>query len=353
MLTALALAERGRGWVEPNPLVGAVIVRNGEIVGRGWHAKFGGPHAEVMALAEAGDRAQSATLYVTLEPCNHHGKTPPCVGAIIASGIRHVVTAMLDPFPMVKGAGVKALRNASLDVEIGDGESEARRLNAPYLILVQESRPYVHLKWAMSLDGKLATRTGDSKWISGQESRQIVHELRGRMDAIIVGSGTVAADDPLLTARPAGPRVPARIVLSSNGNISQQCRLLQTAGVAPVIIATKQQRQVPGIETMALPELAGRPSIAALLEELGRRRMTNVLVEGGSRVFAAFADAGLVDEAHVFIAPKLIGGESAMSPLAGRGCDRLENASCFTRTDIRKVGDDTYIQAVVEQKTGN
>src|SRR5262245_49314226 len=201
MRRALELAERGRGHVEPNPLVGAVVVKGGRVVGEGWHQRFGQAHAEVNALAAAGEAARGATLYVTLEPCCHHGKTPPCTDAVRAAGVARVVAALGDPFPQVAGRGAAVLRAAGVTVELGPCAAEARRQNAPYLTLVTRGRPYVHAKWAMTLDGKIATAAGQSKWISGPESRHRVHELRGRMDAILVGAATVRADDPLLTAR--------------------------------------------------------------------------------------------------------------------------------------------------------
>src|SRR5713226_4734415 len=205
MSRAFDLAERGRGYVEPNPLVGAVVVRAEQVVGEGWHQRYGEAHAEINALAAAGEAARGATLYVTLEPCCHHGKTPPCTDAVLRAGIRRVVAAMTDPFPQVAGQGAALLRAAGVAVDIGTAEAEARRLNAPYLKLLATGRPYVHAKWAMTLDGKIATRTGDSKWISSEASRKPVHKLRGRMDAVIVGIGTALAEDPRLTARPPGP----------------------------------------------------------------------------------------------------------------------------------------------------
>ena len=211
MRRALTLAEKGRGHVEPNPLVGAVVVRDGKSVGEGCHEKFGHAHAEVNALRQAGDAAKRATLYVTLEPCCHHGKTPPCTDAVIKAGITRVVAAMEDPFPQVAGQGASILRAAGIAVDCGVCAKEAQRQNAPYFKLLRIGRPYVHAKWAMSLDGKIATKTGDSKWISNESSRLRFHELRGRMDGILVGIGTALADDPLLTARPAGPRVAHRI----------------------------------------------------------------------------------------------------------------------------------------------
>ena len=206
MTRALELAERGRGYVEPNPLVGAVVVRDGEVVGEGWHAKYGQAHAEVNALAAAGEAAKRRTLYVTLEPCCHHGKTPPCTDAILHAGIRRVVVAMFDPYPAVAGQGARLLEKSGLLVEIGMEREKSRRLNAPYLKLVTTGKPYVHAKWAMTLDGKIATYTGESKWISNKQAQERVHALRGRMDAVVAGIGTVLADDPLLTTRPPGPR---------------------------------------------------------------------------------------------------------------------------------------------------
>lgn len=342
MRRALELAERGRGFVEPNPLVGAVVVRDGQVIGEGWHERFGQAHAEVHALAAAGDRARGATLYVTLEPCCHHGKTPPCTDAIARAGIRRVVAAMQDPFPHVGGQGFALLRAGSV-VAVGLCEPEARRLNAPYLKLLATGLPYVHAKWAMSLDGKICTRTGDSQWISGEESRRKVHELRGRMDAIIVGIGTALADDPLLTARPPGPRTPARIVLDTHGRLPATSRLLQTAAEAPVIVATgpaPARVGVPGIEVLPLPLHGNHVSVLALLAELGRRRMTNVLIEGGAEVLGSFHDADAIDEAHVFMAPCLIGGAGAKQPLAGRGIDLLASAQRFDDWQMERVGQD-------------
>jgi diaminohydroxyphosphoribosylaminopyrimidine deaminase / 5-amino-6-(5-phosphoribosylamino)uracil reductase len=345
---ALELAERGRGSVEPNPLVAAVIVRDGTIVGEGWHQRFGGPHAEVHALDEAGDATRGATLYVTLEPCCHHGKTPPCTDAVIRAGITRVVAAMRDPFPEVAGKGIERLRAAGVEVEVGPCEAEARRINRPYLTLVTLGRPYVHAKWAMTLDGKIASAGGDSKWISGEAARARVHELRGRMDAILVGAGTVRADDPLLTARPPGPRTPARIVLSSRGDLPRDCRLLRTLDQAPVVVATlpgagRNLRSV-GCEVIELSEERGLPSVSALLAELGRRRMTNVLVEGGSHLFGSLIERFLVDEFHVFIAPRVLGGAGALSPVGGVGFAILKNSWPLAHLDVEQIGADLYVR---------
>lgn len=345
MKRALELAERGRGFVEPNPLVGAVIVRDGAVVGEGWHERFGGPHAEINAFAAAGNRAAGGTLFVSLEPCCHHGKTPPCTDAITKAGIRRVVAAMGDPFPDVSGQGFAALQAAGIDMQSGWLAAEAELLNAPYLTLLSRKRPYVHTKWAMSLDGRIATRTGESKWITGRAARQRGHELRGRMDAIIVGAGTVRADNPRLTARPPGPRTPTRIVLSTDGALSNDCQVFSTNGEGPVALAVPEDCSATmpvGVERIALPALDGRPSAAALLAELGRRRMTNVLVEGGAETLGSFFSAGLMDEVHVFIAPVVIGGEAARGPVGGAGIDDLMSAYRFDRAGFETIGDDLY-----------
>jgi diaminohydroxyphosphoribosylaminopyrimidine deaminase/5-amino-6-(5-phosphoribosylamino)uracil reductase len=306
---ALAFAARGRGAVEPNPMVGAVVLdAAGQVVGEGWHERYGGPHAEVYALTAAGERAKGGTLVVTLEPCCHFGKTPPCTEAVIRSGVSRVVVGMSDPFPKVAGGGIAALRAAGIEVITGVGQEYAERLNAPYLKLLRTGWPWVIQKWAMTLDGKMATHAGDSKWISSEASRKLVHELRGRVDAVIVGGNTVRVDDPLLTARPPGPRTPTRIVISASGNLPADCQLVRTAKESPVLVATT----VPGAARLSAWSAAGAEihiveTLPALFDELGRRRMTNVLVEGGAKLHAALTDAGLGDEVMAFVAPKLVG----------------------------------------------
>jgi diaminohydroxyphosphoribosylaminopyrimidine deaminase/5-amino-6-(5-phosphoribosylamino)uracil reductase len=344
MRHALALAERGRGFVEPNPMVGAVVLdAAGQLAGEGWHQKFGGPHAEVFALAAAGERARGGTLVVTLEPCCHHGKTPPCTDAVLKAGIARVVAAMADPFPKVAGGGLTILRNAGLEVSIGLCEAEAVALNAPYLKLLRTGRPWVHAKWAMSLDGRIATRTGDSKWISGEESRRRVHELRGRMDAILVGRGTVVADDPLLTARPAGPRVAARVVVSASGELPDRCQLRATARDVPVIVYTANAERLAGWSAEGAEVIAFRSlSLDAVLTDLGRRRFTNVLIEGGAGLLGSALDANAADEFHVFIAPKLIGGRAAPSPVGGTGAATMAGALALDRVTFETSGADVY-----------
>lgn len=348
MRHALALAARGLGAVEPNPMVGSlVLTADGQLAGQGFHEKFGGPHAEVNTLINAGEAAHGGTLYVTLEPCCHVGKTPPCTEAVLRSGVRRVVVAMPDPYPKVAGGGLAILRQAGLEVTVGDCEAEARRLNAPYLKLLERGQPWVIAKWAMTLDGKIATRTGDSKWISGEESRRRVHELRGRVDAILVGSGTVRVDDPLLTARPPGPRTATRIVVSAAGNLPITCQLLATAKETPVLVFTTEGKRATlgawldaGAEVVELPV-----GIENVLRELGRRRMTNILVEGGAGLLGSFLDAKAIDEAWVFVAPKLVGGTAAPTPIGGTGVAKIAESIRAAESHVEQLGDDVLLTA--------
>lgn len=355
MARALELAALGRGGAEPNPLVGCVIARGAELIGEGYHKKFGGPHAEIEALRVAGERARGATAYVTLEPCCHFGKTPPCTQSLIAAGVARVVAAMRDPFPKVAGGGIAELRTAGIDVEVGLLEAEALRLNAPYLKLLATGRPWIIAKWAMTLDGKIAAHSGDSRWISGEASREIVHGLRGRVDAIIVGAGTAKADDPQLTARGAGSAAPARtavrIVVDDRASLDLECKLATTAREIPVVVAAaanaspiyiSQLRDV-GCEVLLLDGATRRERLLALLDELGRRRLTNILVEGGSSLLGELFDAGQIDEAAVFIAPKLIGGRDAPSPIGGTGFTRMAEALELESPTKMFVGDDVFI----------
>jgi diaminohydroxyphosphoribosylaminopyrimidine deaminase/5-amino-6-(5-phosphoribosylamino)uracil reductase len=356
MRLALAEAELGRGRVEPNPLVGAVVVRDGRCLGSGHHERFGGPHAEVVALERAGERAVGATLYVTLEPCCHQGKTPPCTRAILAAGIKRVVAAMHDPFPKVNGKGLTLLEAAGLAVECGYEEEPARRLNAPYLKRVTTGLPYVTAKWAMTLDGKTAVKTGDSRWISSESSRQLVHELRGRMDAIVVGVSTIVADDPLLTARPAGPRTATRVVLDSEAQLGLSSRLVQTAALFPVLVAVTGSAdpvrctnlREHGCEVVVFPG-SPRIPIVPLLGELSRRSMTNVLVEGGGTVLGSFLDEHQVDALDVFIAPIVEGGNHANTAVRGIGCQAMSDALRLGQLEITQVGDDLRVRGCVDQ----
>jgi diaminohydroxyphosphoribosylaminopyrimidine deaminase/5-amino-6-(5-phosphoribosylamino)uracil reductase len=356
MRLALAEAAQGRGAVEPNPMVGAAVVREGRLVGLGHHERFGGPHAEVLALRQAGAAARGATLYVTLEPCCHVGKTPPCTEAILAAGVARVCVAMRDPFPQVDGGGLAILESAGLAVTVGCEAAAARELNAPYLKRVTTGRPFITAKWAMTLDGKTATAAGDSRWISSEPSRLLVHKLRGRMDAIVIGIGTVEADDPMLTARPPGPRSPVRIVLDSAARLPISSRLAQTTREAPVLVAVTERAPLSrrealarlGCEVIAFPG-SGSVPIVALLDELGRRGMTNILVEGGGRVLGSFLDAGQVDAVDVFIAPIVEGGDHPCTAARGRGHALMREARRLRRPEVTQVGGDVRIRGSIPQ----
>lgn len=350
MTRALELASRGEGCVEPNPMVGAVVVRDREIVGQGWHQQYGGPHAEVNALAAAGARAHGATLYVTLEPCCHTGKTPPCSQAVIDAGVARVVAATGDPFPKVAGGGIAQLREAGIDCQVGVMEREAKELLAPYLKLIFKGRPWVIAKWAMTLDGKIATRTGSSKWITGGRSRAVVHELRGRMDAIVVGARTVLADDPLLTARPAGPRTATRIVL---GDVPADSQLARTTGEAPLLVVRSRKPKSgeynwlcdAGGELLVVEAADRLGQIEQLLDELGQRKMTNVLFEGGGQVLGSLFDSDSVDEVHAFVAPKVVGGDNAPSPVAGLGVSDIASAMPLHVIKTHQLDGDLHVKA--------
>lgn len=356
MERALDLARRGEGLVEPNPMVGAVVLSSsGATLGEGWHARFGGPHAEVAALAAAGEAARGETLVVTLEPCCHQGKTPPCTEAVLAAGIRRVVIAAGDPAPHASGRGVARLRTAGVEVVEGVAEDEAKKLIAPFAMLTVQQRPWVIGKWAMSLDGHVATATRESRWISGEASRRVVHTLRGRVDAIAVGIGTAVADDPLLTARPPGLRVPLRVVLDSRARLPLSSRLVATAGEFPTLVAvgpaadvvTIEQLRAAGCDVWQSMACEASDRLAELLAELGRRQLTNLLVEGGPTLLGSLFDADLVDEVHAFVAPKIIGGQAAAAAVAGRGIVSMQNAPRLSIESIESLGDDCFLRGRV------
>lgn len=353
MQYALELAARGVGFVEPNPPVGAVLVdEERRLLGEGWHQRYGGSHAEVFALQQAGEAARGSTLFVTLEPCCHQGKTPPCTRALLSAGVSRVIAAVSDPSPHCAGAGFRELQNAGVDVQVGLLEHSARRLLAPFFKWTTTGLPWVHAKWAMTCDGKLATFTGHSTWISGTASRTIVHQLRGRVDAIVVGLGTVLADDPLLTARPPGPRTPTRIVLDRQARLPAGSRLVCTARDVPTLCVTSPQApaervaslQAAGVEVLALDVGVEEAAVwQPLLRELGRRRMMHVLIEGGSAVLGSAWDAQVIDEWHVFVAPKLAGGASARTPLGGKGREQISAEPDLVDFEWHIVGDDAYL----------
>ncbi len=352
MAQALELAQQGQGSVEPNPMVGCILVREGAVVGRGYHQRFGGPHAEVEALRDVGvDNASGVDAYVTLEPCCHHGKTGPCTQALIDAKVARVFIGCEDPNPSVAGEGIAALRQAGIDVVTGVLEEHARRLIAPFAKLIKARRPWVIAKWAMTLDGKIASATGSSKWISGESSRALVHQLRGRVDAILVGRRTAALDDPLLTARPAGPRVATRVVLDSTASLPTESKLVQSIDQAPLLVAATDQASAEqrrsledgGVEVLTLGGEQRGDQLTALLEELGKRQLTNLLVEGGSEVLGSLLDLRAIDEVHVFIAPKVLGGAGAPSPIGGAGIDDMTEALSLCEVQIRQLGEDVHV----------
>jgi diaminohydroxyphosphoribosylaminopyrimidine deaminase/5-amino-6-(5-phosphoribosylamino)uracil reductase len=352
MRRAIELARRGEGSVEPNPMVGCVVARGETVVAEGWHQKFGGPHAEIEALNQCqGQSLADCTLYVTLEPCCHQGKTPPCTKTILQSGIGRVVVAQRDPFPKVDGGGLKIMIERRLDVHVGLLSEEAADLNAPYLKLQTRKRPWIIAKWAMSLDGKIATRSGHSQWISSEASRQIVHQLRGRVDAIMVGRATAERDNPKLTARPAGPRVATRIVVDSQARLSLNSHLVKTAREIPVIAAcgpeapreALKRLTSAGVEVVCFTAATPHERLLMLLDELGTRNVTNVLVEGGGQLLGELFDAREIDEAHTFICPKLIGGEAATTPIAGQGLALVPQSPNIRWREPQLVDGDVYL----------
>lgn len=348
---ALALAELGRGWTSPNPVVGALVVKNGAVIGKGYHEKFGGPHAEIFALREAGTNAREATLYCTLEPCNHFGKTPPCVNAILEAGIRRVVLGARDPHTKAAG-GIEALRAAGVEVIEGVREAECRRVNAPFFKFVQTGLPYVALKWAMSLDGKIATASGDSKWISNKKSRAFVHVLRARHDAVAVGMGTLKTDDPALNVRldefsgslpsglpPLNVKQPKRVVFDSCALTPHTSRLWNASPAGQPIFVTrkftdwlnaatdacrKKDLRDKGAEVIEVSNsehgaFKEKPNVTEALRKLGELGIMSVFVEGGASLLASFLEADCVNHMYVFIAPIIVGGTNSRGPIAGAG----------------------------------
>ena len=358
MWRALELARRGQPYVAPNPMVGAVIVKDGQIVGEGFHEEFGGAHAEVNALRMAGDKARGATMYVTLEPCceAYEGKkTPPCTPGIIAAGIVRVVVAVQDPHPRVAGSGIKALAAAGIDVTVGECMDEAAELNAAFFTHTLRGRPLVTAKWAMTFDGKIATRTGDARWISSEASRREVHYDRGCTGALIVGTGTVERDDPQLTARGDVGRQPLRVVIDRDLKITLDRSLVKTAKDFPVFIycaedapAEKQQQlQDAGVYLILLPRRDGKLRWLEVLRDLGERGVTSAIIEGGGGLFATAFQERAIDRVKIYLAPKIFGGEGATTPVEGPGIPDVERAITFDAVKTRTVGPDVVIEGNV------
>lgn len=358
MRQAIALARRGLGRTSPNPPVGAVVVARGRIVGRGWHRRAGAPHGEAAALRAAGVRARGATLYVTLEPCNHHGRTPPCTEAVLAAGIRRVVFGARDPNPRVRGGGAARLRRAGIEVVGGVEAAACAELIAGFTSLVRRGRPLLTLKLAATLDGRIATRTGASRWITGPAARTLVHRLRNEADAVMVGAGTVLADDPQLTCRLRGGRDPLRIIVDGRLRLPLSARVLTKEAAPATLVATvvTQGRKLAalrarGATVLALPGRAGQLSLRRLLAVLGARGITSVLLEGGATLAAAALRERVVDRLLLFFAPTLLGGDGRPM-LASLGVRTLAGAPALRILEVRPVGSDWLVTAVPEDRNG-
>lgn len=349
MKRALMLAKKGR--TSPNPMVGAVVVRETVIVGEGYHHRAGERHAEVLALEQASDKAKGADLYVTLEPCCHHGKTPPCTDAVLRSGVKRVIAAMLDPNPLVAGKGAACLREAGIEVHVGLLEPEAKELNKAYIKRITTGMPYVLWKSAMTLDGKTATQTGDSRWISGEPARQEVQRLRMKYDADMVGIGTVLADDPELVVHgyPGAPN-PVRVVVDAKASIPLNALVLDSR--AKTIVAVGQDvpeskvedLKATGAEVVAVPSSEGWINLPALMTELGNQGINSVLLEGGGELVASMLRDGLIDKGLIFIAPKIVGGRDAKTPVEGDGVNLMSEALEVSKPKIRNFKDDVALE---------
>ena len=377
MQRAIALAKKGAGFVNPNPMVGCVVVKDNEIIAEGYHEYYGGLHAERNALTHTTADCKGATLYVTLEPCCHHGKTPPCTDIIIEKGIKKVVVGLLDPNPLVSGKGISILQNAGIEVVTGVEADKIKELNKVFLKYIKTKRPYVILKTAMTLDGKIASYTGDSKWITNDKSRQLVHKLRSEMMGIVAGIGTVKADNPMLNCRLEGQqttdnrqqsvRQPIRIIVDTKASISLDSNIVKTANEYRTILAisrdvtpvaseqttvNSQQSKINelesfNVEILQCEEKDGRVDINDLMIKLGEKGIDSLLLEGGSCLNAAFLEAGCVDEVYAFIAPKIIGGEHSKSPIGGKGIELMKDAITFDKVEIEQIENDILIKCRV------
>jgi diaminohydroxyphosphoribosylaminopyrimidine deaminase/5-amino-6-(5-phosphoribosylamino)uracil reductase len=357
---ALLLARRGRGHVEPNPMVGAVLVQDGKVLAKGWHRGFGQPHAEIEALRAAKAPVRGGTLYVNLEPCCHTGKTGPCTQAIIAAGIQRVVVAMTDPNPLVRGKGIRRLRAAGIDVTTGVMERQAQELNRPFITWITTRRPYITAKWAQTLDGCVADSRRQSRWISSPESRELVHQWRGRMDGIMVGIGTALADDPMLTARPekqaALCRTALRIIMDSQCRLPLNSKLVQSAASVPVMVlhqmplsraAAQRRGKLLQHKVLCLGVRCGKNGkidLAAALHELRQCNCTNILVEGGPTLIGALLAENLIDEGLVFIAPKIAGDKRAHHAVEGLALTSIENTIALSFNELIRSGDDVLLR---------
>lgn len=353
MQEAIALAERGRGQTAPNPMVGCVLVKDGRTIGRGYHHRYGDLHAERDALAACTEDPAGATMYVTLEPCCHHGKQPPCTDAILAAGIARVVVGATDPNPLVGGRGIALLRVGGVAVEAGLLEAEIREQNRIFLKYITEKRPWVSLKVAMTLDGKIATADGDARWVTSEPARRFVHELRGQRSSICVGAGTVRLDDPMLDCRVEGYSNPVRILPDSAASLPPESRIARSAGAIRTIVAHTdaapagrlERLRACGIELLPCAARDGRVDLPDLLSRLGALGIDSILLEGGEALNGSFVAQGLVDEYYIFIAPKILGGQDAKTSVGGPGFAKMADALALDIRSVERIGPDLLVHA--------
>ena len=357
MKLALDIANKGCGFVNPNPMVGAVIVKDGEIIGQGYHEQYGGFHAERNAIANCVSSPQGSTIYVSLEPCCHHGKTPPCTEAIIESGIKKAVIGATDPNPLMAGQGIEELRKCGIEVVTGVLEEECLKLNEVFFHFIKTKTPYVVMKYAMTMDGKIAAYTGKSKWITGEEARRKVHEDRHKYTAIMVGAGTVAADDPLLNCRMDGGKNPIRIICDTNLRTSLDSQIITTSKDIPTIIATScvdENKWQPYIDKsckiLTVSKQDGYIDLRALMIKLGEENIDSILLEGGSTLNWSALKSGIVNKVQAYVAPKIFGGDVSKTPVGGMGVDDPENAFLLTNSTVTMLGEDMLIESEVRKK---
>ena len=355
MELAIELAKKGEGKVNPNPMVGALIVKDGTIIGEGYHEKYGEGHAEVNAFKSLKEDPSGATMYVTLEPCSHYGKTPPCVDKIIQSKIKRVVIGMIDPNPLVSGNGVDKLKRAGIEVKVGVLEDKCKKLNEIFIKYILTKNPFVVLKTAMSLDGKIATRTGESKWITSEKSRLEVHNLRNKLSAIMVGVNTVIKDNPELTCRIENGNDPIRIIVDSTLKIPMDSKVLQNKDNKTIIVTTKraninsmQELLKKNIQVIIIEEKNGQVDLSALIKKLGELGIDSILLEGGSTLNYSALEENIVDKVMVYIAPKIIGGESSKTPVGGRGIDKLNDAFKLKNIAINILNEDILVEGYID-----
>ncbi|MCM8765761.1 MAG: bifunctional diaminohydroxyphosphoribosylaminopyrimidine deaminase/5-amino-6-(5-phosphoribosylamino)uracil reductase RibD [Candidatus Omnitrophica bacterium] len=359
MSIVLSLAKKAKGFTNPNPMVGCVIVKEGEIVGKGFHKRAGLPHAEIEALRKAKEKAKGAFLYVNLEPCSHYGRTPPCTKAIISAGIKKVFTAMIDPNPLNNGKGIRELEEHGIEVEVGILEEEAKKVNEVFIKYITQKIPFITVKVAQTLDGKIATRTGESQWITSEKSREFAKRLRAEVDAVMVGLNTVREDDPLLNPnfRFQNSKLYYKIILDSKLRIPLEARIFSQDSIGKVIIATTKyapKRRISQLqkkaEVLIVREKRGKVDLRELMKELARREIAHVLIEGGGETIASALEAKLVDRVYFFISPRIIGGREAITSVEGEGVEKLSKAIQLKEIEIKRIGEEILISGYLKER---